>query len=86
MNQSEVAQLRQQIELQLEAMQHGLQGFAVGTSRHAFIVARMERIGAYQDRLAEQVGESAAIQIVCSLYVEVMEHDQTHSNAFAVSP
>ncbi len=76
MNQSEVAQLRQQIELQLEAMQRGMQGLATGTARHAFIYARMESIGAYQDRLAEQVGESTANHIVCHLYIEVMERAQ----------
>ena len=76
MNQSEVAQFRQQIELQLEAMQRGMQGPATGTARHAFIYARMESIGAYQDRLAEQVGESTANHIVCHLYIEVMERAQ----------
>ena len=84
MNQSEVAQLRQQIELQLEAMQRGMQGFAAGPARHAFIVARMERIGAYEDQLAEQVGESVANQIVCSLYVEVMEREQPMPQSLSV--
>ena len=73
MNRSEVAQLRQQIELQLEALQRAMYGLATGTARHAFIQARMERIGACQDRLAEQVGETVANQIVCSMYAEVME-------------
>jgi uncharacterized protein YjiK len=85
MIQSEVAQLRQHIELQLEAMQRGLQGFAMGAARHAFIVARMERIAVYQDRLAEQVGESAATQIVCSLYAEVMEDDQASGRPLTAS-
>lgn len=75
MNRSEVAQLRQQIELQLQALQRGMYGLATGTARHAFIQARMERIGVCQDRLAEQLGENAANQIVCSLYGEVMERE-----------
>ena len=75
MNRSEVAQLRQQIELQLEALQRGMYGLATGTARHAFIQARMERIGACQDRLVEQVGEAVANQIVCNLYAEVMERE-----------
>ena len=74
---SEVARLREQIELQLEAMQRGLQGLASGTARHAFIYEGMERIGAYQDTLAEEVGEQAANQIVCGLYADVMEREQS---------
>lgn len=38
-----VAQVMQEIELQNEAAQRGLTGIAI-TSRHAFIIARMERI------------------------------------------
>lgn len=76
MHTSEVARLREQIELQLEAMQRGLHGLASGTARHAFIYERMERVGVYQDELAQFVGEHAANQIVCNTYVEVMEREQ----------
>jgi len=76
MNQSEVAQLRQQIELQLEAMQRGMSGLATGKARHAFIRAQMDRIGVCQDTLAAYVGESIANQIVCTLYIEVIEREQ----------
>lgn len=79
MHLSEVARLRKQIELQLEAMQYGLQGLASGTARHAFIFERMERVGGYQDVLAEYVGEHIANQIVCNIYVEVMEREQSSS-------
>jgi hypothetical protein len=72
MNQSEIARLRQQIELQLEATQRGLRGFATGKARHAFIRMQMDRIGMCQDTLAEHIGENAASQVVCSLYVEIM--------------
>jgi hypothetical protein len=75
MNQSEVARLRQQIELQLEAMQRGMSGLATGKARHAFIRAQMDRIGACEDTLATYVGENEANQIVCKLYVEVMERE-----------
>lgn len=37
MNQSEVAQLYNQIEVQLEAMRRGMSGLAAGRVRHAFI-------------------------------------------------
>lgn len=72
-NQSEIARLRRQIEAQLVAMRHGLAGLSAGSARHAFITARMERIGAYQDGLADEVGESAANQLVYNLYSEVMD-------------
>ena len=73
MNQSEVARLREQIELQLQAMQQGLRGFAAGNARHAFIQARMQRIGEYQDDLTRQIGEQEADQVLWSLYSGVME-------------
>jgi hypothetical protein len=76
MNQSEVARLRQQIELQLESMRRGMSGLATGKARHAFIRAQMDRVGECQDALAEYVGEGVANQVVCSLYVEVMEQER----------
>jgi hypothetical protein len=72
-NQSEIACLRQQIEAQLVAMRRGLSGFSSGAARHAFITARMERIGAYQDGLARRLGENAANMVVYGLYNEVMD-------------
>ena len=72
MNKSEVACLREEIELQLEAMQRGLYGFASGTARHAFVRARMDRIGEYQHTLTRYIGEEDADQLVCSLYSEIV--------------
>lgn len=73
MSRSEVADLRQQIELELTAMRRGLVGLAQGSARHDFIHARMSQIGACQDTLALQVGETQASQIVCTLYIKAME-------------
>ncbi|HEX9133315.1 MAG TPA: hypothetical protein VF844_13565 [Ktedonobacteraceae bacterium] len=75
-NQSEVARLHQQIELQLEAMRRGMSGLARGRARHSFIRAQMDRIGACQDELAAYVGERIANQVISSLYVEVMERER----------
>lgn len=72
---SEIARLRQRIELELDAMRRGVGGLSQGTARHAFIHARMERVGAYQDVLAREIGEIAASQAVCKLYMRVMEED-----------
>ena len=71
-NKSEVARIREEIELQLEAMQRGMYGFASGTARHAFIRARMDCIGEYQHRLSDHLGEQDADQLVCSLYSEIV--------------
>lgn len=70
---SEVARLREQIEMQLVAMRRGMSGLASGTARHAFIHARMERIGTYQEHLADHVGEDAATLLVYGLYNRVMD-------------
>lgn len=72
MHMSEVARVREEIELQLEAMQRGMYGFASGTARHAFVRARMDRIGEYQQKLTDCIGEQDADQLVCSLYSEKM--------------
>lgn len=74
-NQSEVAQLRQQIELELTSMRYGLSGFASGTARHTFIHTRMERVGDCQNMLAQYLGEHAATEIVCQMYMHSMECD-----------
>lgn len=73
MHKSEVARIREEIELQLEAMQWGNKyGFVSGTARHAFIRARMDCIGQYQRKLTDHVGEQDADQLVCSLYSEIV--------------
>lgn len=78
MNKSEIAQIRQRIEEELEAMRLGMNGIAAGTARHAFIHARMEHIGACQERLADHIGQSAAQNLVCHLYVKAMESELAH--------
>jgi hypothetical protein len=72
---SEIAELRQQIALELDAMRRGLLGISTGTARYAFIHARMERIGTCQDTLASSIGEQAASQVVCAAYMQAMEQD-----------
>jgi hypothetical protein len=72
---SEVALLRRQIELELEAMCRGLYGLSSGRARHAFIDARMNSVGRCQEALAIQIGEQAANLDVCSIYDEVLERE-----------
>jgi hypothetical protein len=70
---SEVARIRQQIELEMDAMRYALSGLSLGTARHSFIQAKMEKIGECRHSLAHHIGEDAASQLVCSLYVRTME-------------
>jgi hypothetical protein len=68
MSTSEVAHLREKVELEYEAMVRGLSGFAEGSAVHEFISARMARIEGYHSELTKEVGESEATQIICDLY------------------
>lgn len=70
---SEIAQLRQQIEMELISMRYGLSGFAAGNARHNFIHTRMERVGACQDQLAQHLGENVAAEMICQMYMHSME-------------
>ncbi len=72
MHKSEVARIREEIELQLEAMQRGMYGYASGSARHSFIRARMDRIDEYHHKLTDRMGELDADQLVCSLYSEIV--------------
>ncbi|EFH81937.1 hypothetical protein [Ktedonobacter racemifer] len=76
MNTSEVALLRQQIELEMLAMKRALSEVALGMARHGFINARMERVGSFQDALALHVGADEANLVVCELYVQAMEQEE----------
>lgn len=76
-NKSEVARLRQQIDLEFALMQRGLTALALGTARHNFIDARIARVDSYQGELARLVGESKAIQIVCERYDAAMEANES---------
>lgn len=68
MGTSDVAHLREQVELEYEAMVRGLTGFAEGSAMHEFISARMARIESYHAKLTKEVGENEATQIICELY------------------
>lgn len=70
---SEVAQIKANIASEYMAAQWGLFGFASGGSRHAFITARMEKMGEGQKRLANILGEEKAIEDIASLLVTLPE-------------
>ena len=59
-NKSEVARIKRQIELEYEAAQRAMHGFAAGAGKHQFITARMENMGRYHEKLISLVGEQEA--------------------------
>ena len=72
MAQSEVAQLRQKITEEYEAMKRGLTGLSSGSTKHAFIDARMKRVDSYYDQLTQYMGTQEATQTVYELYTDVI--------------
>ncbi len=75
-NLSEVARLYEQIDCEHKAASWALTGPAIGTAQHWFISRRMERIGAYQERLATLVGEQASLALV----MEILESSPTQQS------
>ena len=65
---SEIMRLRARIEAELEAAHAALSSPALGTAKHDYINARMERIGGYQQSLAILIGESESMEVVCDLF------------------
>jgi len=82
---SEIAQLREQIALEMESLRRGLYGVSSGSSRHAFIHARMERIEVCQGALAQHVGPTQACLVVCQLYEAALESDTPTSTETSLS-
>jgi hypothetical protein len=60
---SEVASIRESIEVSYMAAQWGLTGLASGTSRHRFITARMERMEEGRQELQTLIGDKAAVMV-----------------------
>ncbi len=71
-NKSEVARLREQIRLELESSQRGLNGLSSGSTRHEFISAKYDRLGALQEELSQFVGEEGALQTIIDLGNELI--------------
>jgi len=61
---SEVARLRERIQLEYEAAQRGLSGIAQGTAQHAFITRRLENMAEHHRELEQLVGEQEATSIL----------------------
>ncbi|HLZ63217.1 MAG TPA: hypothetical protein VKR06_40310 [Ktedonosporobacter sp.] len=68
---SEVARLMRLIELECEAMQLAMNGYAV-VAAHELINQKYRNIGALEDQLAILVGEKEAEKIACEAYIQVI--------------
>ncbi len=60
---SEIARLKQQIELECEAMRLAMTGFRT-TASHDIINHQFEQLGEHYEQLGALIGEQAAIEMV----------------------
>lgn len=60
-SQSEIAQIRAAIDLEIAAMQQAMNGFAA-VGRHETIAHHFENLGVIFENLSTQVGEQVAIE------------------------
>jgi hypothetical protein len=63
-NRSEISQLLSQIDAEYSSAQEALHGFAAGSSRHAFISARMQHIHLVGQRLIDTLGKDEALPLI----------------------
>ena len=81
-NKSEVARLMRQIELEYEAAQRGMLGFAAGAGKHEFITARVENMGRCHEKLITLVGEREATKALA----EALEQAGNEASPEKASP
>ena len=68
---SEVARIRQQIELECEAMRLALSGYAIVAS-HEFIDQKYNALGKHQEALGRLVGDEDALRVVIETYEKLV--------------
>jgi hypothetical protein len=71
---SEVSRLRAQLDAECEAANRAMYGFAE-VAKHAFITARMERVGEIHDQLQGLVGEQEAVEMLTVAMERKAGHD-----------
>lgn len=67
-NQSIVASLRAQIELEYQASMWALTGLSSGSLQHAFITRRMHHMDIAYQELAQIIGEERATEVLCEVF------------------
>jgi uncharacterized protein YukE len=78
MSTSEIAQLREKIELEIQAMQNGFTGYAA-VAQHDIINHKYEQIGDYQRQLEQHIGVRAAAELVVEAFQ--LNHDPKDKSA-----
>jgi hypothetical protein len=68
MGESEIARLRQLIELECQSMEQGLTGYAI-TARHDIISHKYNQIDAYRKRLEQLIGKTQAKEAILEIYM-----------------
>ena len=68
---SEVARIRKQIELECQAMQLALNGYAV-VATHKSIEQRYNNLRQHQEELERHVGKEEAKGMVAEIYIKVI--------------
>ena len=72
----EVTRLLENIHAEYESGVRGLSGLASGAATHAFITARMQRIGQLHRELEQLVGEEEAIELFAQRLESGMENSR----------
>src|SRR5258708_39995409 len=86
MNNSEIARIREQIELESAAMKFALYGFAT-VAKHEFISHKYDPIGKCQEQLGALVGEEEATATPGQTYIHVLTNaDQDGDPSSSLPP
>ncbi len=73
MSKSEVAQLKEKIDLEVQAMKTGFTGYAA-VAQHDIINHKYEQLGDYQKQLEQHIGAKAAAEVVLEA-LNQLDHD-----------
>jgi hypothetical protein len=72
-NQSEVARVKAEFELQNAAAQYALNGMSLGVAKHSFITSKLDRMGELHEEMKKIIGEEEAARFV----VKTMNHGES---------
>lgn len=73
---SEVAQMKQQIEMECEAMRLAIMGFRI-TASHDIINHQYEQLGEHYERLGKLIGERQAVEVLIATLDMAIDHKKS---------
>ena len=71
MAESEIARIQRLIELECEAMERGLNGYAI-TAKHEIIAQKYDRIDEYRQQLEQLTDKKQASNIIGEIYIRTI--------------